>query len=117
MCSRDYSPMVGCHDAERLVGAWYYASQKRNQSLYRYRSVSVNSLEGLLFGYIFAGFASRFNDPLDCKPIVNRNELLMFGVIAQIPRILDAVRNGKSFKFQKGDSSVENSASGTQESN
>ena len=43
-------------------------------------------------------------------------ELLMFGVIAQIPRILDAVRNGKSFKFQKGDSSVEISASGTQES-
>lgn len=37
-------------------------------------------------------------------------ELLMFGVIAQIPRILDAARNGKSFKFQKGDSSVEISA-------
>ena len=44
-------------------------------------------------------------------------ELLMFGVITQMPRILDAVRNGKSLKFQKGDSSVEISASGTQDSN
>lgn len=34
-------------------------------------------------------------------------ELLMFGVIAQIPRILDAVRNGKSIKVSKGDFGVE----------
>ena len=33
--------------------------------------------------------------------------LLMFGVTAQIPDILDAVRNGKSVRFQKGDSIVE----------
>ena len=30
----------------------------------------------LLFGYIYADFSSRFNDQLDCKPIVNRVELL-----------------------------------------
>lgn len=76
MCSRDYAPLKGCHDAERLLGAWHYATQKRDRRLYRYRSVSIYSLEELLFGYIYAGVASRFNDPLDCKPIVNRDELL-----------------------------------------
>lgn len=33
--------------------------------------------------------------------------LLMFGVIAQIPELLDAVREGKSIKLQKGDFSAE----------
>lgn len=36
--------------------------------------------------------------------------LLMFGVIAQIPTILNAVREGKSIKLQKGDFGVEVSA-------
>ena len=52
---------------------------------------------------------------IDGSVLTAVGELLMFGVLAQIPSILDAVRNGKSFKFQKGDSSVEISASGTQE--
>ena len=33
--------------------------------------------------------------------------LLMFAVIAQIPKITDAVRSGKSIKLQKGDFSVD----------
>lgn len=33
--------------------------------------------------------------------------LLMFGVIAQIPDILNAVREGKSIKLQKGDIELE----------
>lgn len=33
--------------------------------------------------------------------------LLMFGVIAQAPVILDAVRNGKSVKISKGDLELE----------
>lgn len=33
--------------------------------------------------------------------------LLMFAVIAQIPKIMDAVRSGKSIKLQKGDFSVD----------
>ena len=33
--------------------------------------------------------------------------LLMFSVIAQIPKIMDAVRSGKSIKLQKGDFSAE----------
>ena len=54
---------------------------------------------------------------IDGSVLTAVGELLMFGVLAQVPKILNAVRNGKSFKFQKGDSSVEISASGTQESN
>lgn len=33
--------------------------------------------------------------------------LLMFAVIAQIPKIMDAVRAGKSIKLQKGDLELE----------
>lgn len=33
--------------------------------------------------------------------------LLMFAVIAQIPKIMDAVNHGKSIKLQKGDFSAE----------
>lgn len=36
--------------------------------------------------------------------------LLMFGVCAQIPTILNAVSEGKSIKLQKGDFSVDVSA-------
>lgn len=66
---------------------------------------------------IVGGFLLPPTGIIDGTVLTAVGELLMFGVIAQIPRILDAVRNGKSFKFQKGDSSVEISASGTQESN
>ena len=51
---------------------------------------------------------------IDGSVLTAVGELLMFGVLAQIPGILDAVRNGKSIKVTKGDSSVEISASGTQ---
>lgn len=37
--------------------------------------------------------------------------LLMFAVIAQIPKIMDAVRSGKSIKLQKGDLELEVSSS------
>ena len=52
---------------------------------------------------------------IDGSVLTAVGELLMFGVLAQIPSILDAVRNGKSIKVTKGDSSVEISASGTQD--
>lgn len=54
---------------------------------------------------------------IDGSVLAAVGELLMFGVIAQLHRILDAVCNGKSFKFPKGDSSVEISASRTLENN
>lgn len=66
---------------------------------------------------IVAGFFCPPMGVIDGSVLTAVGELLMFGVLAQVPKILDAVRNGKSFKFQKGDSSVEISASGTQESN
>ena len=37
--------------------------------------------------------------------------LLMFAVIAQIPKIMDAVRAGKSIKLQKGNLELEVSSS------
>lgn len=66
---------------------------------------------------IVGGFLLPPTSIIDGTVLTAVGELLMFGVIAQMPRILDAVRNGKSFKFQKGDSSVEISASGTQDGN
>lgn len=66
---------------------------------------------------IVGGFLLPPTGIIDGSVLSAVGELLIFGVIAQIPRILDAVRNGKSLKFQKGDSSVEISASGMQESN
>ena len=63
---------------------------------------------------IVGGFLLPPTGIIDGSVLTAVGELLMFGVLAQIPMILDAVRNGKSFKFQKGDSSVEISASGTQ---
>ena len=38
-------------------------------------------------------------------------ELLMFGVLAQLPALIDAAKNGKSIKLTKGDSSIEVSSS------
>ena len=34
-------------------------------------------------------------------------ELLMFGVLAQVPTFIDAAKNGKSVKISKGDFSAE----------
>lgn len=43
---------------------------------------------------------------IDGSVLTAVGELLMFGVLAQVPKILDAVRNGKSIKVSKGDFSV-----------
>lgn len=59
---------------------------------------------------IVGGFLLPPTGIIDGSVLSAVGELLMFGVIAQIPRILDAVRNGKSLKFQKGDFGVEVSA-------
>lgn len=44
---------------------------------------------------------------IDGSVLTAVGELLMFGVLAQIPKILNAVRNGKSIKVSKGDFSVD----------
>lgn len=48
---------------------------------------------------IVGGFLLPPTGIIDGSVLIAVGELLMFGVIAQIPRILDAVRNGKSFKY------------------
>ena len=63
---------------------------------------------------IVGGFLLPPTGIIDGSVLTAVGELPMFGVLAQIPSILDAVRNGKSIKVTKGDSSVEISASGTQ---
>lgn len=44
---------------------------------------------------------------IDGSVLTSVGLLLMFGVIAQIPDILNAVREGKSIKLQKGDIELE----------
>lgn len=58
-------------------------------------------------GLIVGGF---FVPPLgiiDGSVITSVGLLLMFAVVAQIPDLLNAIREGKSIKFQKGDFSAE----------
>ena len=52
---------------------------------------------------------------IDGSVLTAVGELLMFGVLAQVPKILDAVRNGKPIKLQKGDFGVEVSAEAKEE--
>ncbi len=44
---------------------------------------------------------------IDGSVLTAVGELLMFAVIAQVPKILDAVRHGKTIKVSKGDFGVE----------
>ena len=46
-------------------------------------------------------------DILDGSVLTAVGELLMFGVLAQLPALINAARNGKSIKLTKGDSSIE----------
>ena len=44
---------------------------------------------------------------IDGSVLTAVGELLMFGVLAQVPMLLDAAKNGKSVKISKGDFSAE----------
>lgn len=44
---------------------------------------------------------------IDGSVLTAVGELLMFCAIAQIPRIVDSARNGKSIRLQKGDFTAE----------
>ena len=48
---------------------------------------------------------------IDDSVLTAVGELLMFGVLAQLPSLIDAAKNGKSIKLTKGDSSIEVSSS------
>ena len=44
---------------------------------------------------------------IDSSVLTAVGELLMFGVLAQVPTLIDAAKNGKSVKISKGDFSAE----------
>lgn len=48
---------------------------------------------------------------IDGSVLTAVGELLMFGVLAQVPMLIDAAKNGKSVKISKGDFSAEVSSS------
>lgn len=48
---------------------------------------------------------------IDGSVLTAVGELLMFGVLAQVPALISAAKNGKSVKISKGDFSAEVSSS------
>lgn len=44
---------------------------------------------------------------LEAGDLTAVGELLMFGVLAQVPRLMKAAKDGKSIRLQKGDFSAE----------
>ena len=44
---------------------------------------------------------------IDGSVLTAVGELLMFGVLAQVPMLIDAAKNGKSVKISKGDFTAE----------
>lgn len=48
---------------------------------------------------------------IDGSVLTAVGELLMFGVLAQLPAIIDAAKNGKSIKVTKGDFTADVSSS------
>ena len=44
---------------------------------------------------------------IDGSVLTAGGELLMFGVLAQVPALIDAAKNGKSVKISKGDFTAE----------
>ena len=60
---------------------------------------------------IIGGFLLPPMGIIDGSVLTAVGELLMFGVLAQVPTLIDAAKNGKSVKISKGDFSAEVSAS------
>lgn len=62
---------------------------------------------GVSIALIVGGFIIPPTGIIDGSVLTAVGLLLMFAVVAQIPRILDAVHQGKSIKVSKGDLSFE----------
>ena len=60
---------------------------------------------------IIGGFLLPPMGIIDGSVLTAVGELLMFGVLAQVPAIIDAAKNGKSIKVTKGDFTAEVSSS------
>ena len=61
---------------------------------------------------IIGGFLLPPMGIIDGSVLTAVGELLMFSVLAQLPAIIDAAKNGKSIKVTKGDFTAEVSSSG-----
>ena len=60
---------------------------------------------------IIGGFLLPPMGIIDGSVLTAVGELLMFGVLAQLPALIDAAKNGKSIKLTKGDFTAEVSSS------
>ena len=60
---------------------------------------------------IIGGFLLPPMGIIDGSVLTAVGELLMFGVLAHLPAIIDAAKNGKSIKVTKGDFTAEVSSS------
>ena len=56
---------------------------------------------------IIGGFLLPPMGVIDGSVLTAVGELLMFGVLAQVPRLMKAAKDGKSIRLQKGDFSAE----------
>lgn len=56
---------------------------------------------------IIGGFLLPPMGIIDGSVLTAVGELLMFGVLAQVPVLIDAAKNGKSVKISKGDFTAE----------
>ena len=56
---------------------------------------------------IIGGFLLPPMGIIDGSVLTAVGELLMFGVMAQVPHLIEAAKNGKSIRLQKGDFSAE----------
>lgn len=94
----------------------HLGSSKHTSFLYNW--VLCCTLHKFLFVSIALIVGGFFVPPfgiIDGSVLTAVGELLMFGVLAQVPKILDAVRNGKSIKLQKGDLTISASSDATQQ--
>ena len=60
---------------------------------------------------IIGGFLLPPMGIIDSSVLTAVGELLMFGVLAQVPGLIEAAKDGKSVKISKGDFSAEVSSS------
>ena len=60
---------------------------------------------------IIGGFLLPPMGIIDGSVLTAVGELLMFGVLAQLPALIDAAKNGKSIKLTRRNSSIEVSSS------
>ena len=56
---------------------------------------------------IIGGFLLPPMGIIDGSVLTAVGELMMFGVLAQVPMLIDAAKNGKSVKISKGDFTAE----------